>query len=46
MSGAKYKIAFFPHANIQPYLSEFNVPEYIDIISHTNGSIQEIFSKN
>ncbi|HEE9967834.1 TPA: CDP-glycerol glycerophosphotransferase family protein [Citrobacter freundii] len=42
---AKYKIAFFPHANIQPYLSEFNVPEYIDIISHTNGSIQEIFSK-
>lgn len=40
-----FKIAFFPHANIQPYLPQFKTPEYIEIISHTSGSIQNIFSK-
>lgn len=40
-----YKIAFFPHANIQPYLHLFNIPEYIEIIRHHEGSIQNLFSK-
>lgn len=40
-----YKIAFFPHANIQPYLKQFDTPEYIDVISHKSGSIQDIFSR-
>lgn len=40
-----FKIAFFPHANIQPYLSLFDTPDYIEIISHTTGTIQDIFSR-
>lgn len=40
-----YKVIFFPHANIQPYLHEFNTPEYIEIITHSTGSIQSLFNK-
>lgn len=40
-----YKAIFFPHSNIQPYVSLFDVPEYIDVASHTNGSIQDFFVK-
>ncbi|MGL6605763.1 CDP-glycerol glycerophosphotransferase family protein [Aeromonas hydrophila] len=40
-----FKVAFFPHANIQPYLDQFETPSYISIYNHQNGSIQDIFSK-
>lgn len=40
-----YKVAFFPHVNLQCYLPQFNVPGYIDVILHKDVSIQNIFSK-
>ncbi|ALR75348.1 CDP-glycerol glycerophosphotransferase family protein [[Enterobacter] lignolyticus] len=40
-----YKIAFFPHANIQPYLISFDTPDYIEIITHKHGSIQQLFNR-
>lgn len=42
---AGYKIVFFPHANIQPYLDQFNVPDDVEILNHAAGSIQELFLK-
>lgn len=41
-----YQIVFFPHANIQPYISTFETPDYITIKSHTAGeSIQALLSR-
>ncbi|EQA5719224.1 CDP-glycerol glycerophosphotransferase family protein [Cronobacter dublinensis] len=40
-----FRVAFFPHANIQPYLSDFAVPEYIEVITHAQGSIQNLFNR-
>ncbi|WP_443090249.1 CDP-glycerol:glycerophosphate glycerophosphotransferase [Basfia succiniciproducens] len=42
-----YKVIFAPHANIAPYLSVFNVPNYIEIWSaqSSNESMQELFQK-
>ncbi|QMV52380.1 CDP-glycerol glycerophosphotransferase family protein [Ewingella americana] len=40
-----YRIIFFPHANIQPYLSEISLPGDIEVMSHASGSIQELFLK-
>lgn len=42
----EYKIIFFPHANISPYLSLFKTPEYIEVHDHTKGSIQDLFKKS
>ncbi|HAL7545404.1 TPA: capsular biosynthesis protein, partial [Escherichia coli] len=39
-------IIFFPHANMQPYISEFNLPEHISIQSHYDGSIQSLFKRS
>uniref|UniRef100_UPI001F15C160 CDP-glycerol glycerophosphotransferase family protein n=1 Tax=Cronobacter dublinensis TaxID=413497 RepID=UPI001F15C160 len=36
---------FFPHFNILPYLEGFDVPEFIDVITHVTGSIQETFNR-
>ncbi|WP_052283171.1 CDP-glycerol glycerophosphotransferase family protein [Kluyvera genomosp. 1] len=38
-----YKIIFFPHANIQPYLDKYTLPEHVTVLSHSSGSIQELF---
>lgn len=38
-----YKILFFPHANIQPYLKYFELPEYINVKRHCDSRIQEVF---
>lgn len=40
-----YKVVFAPHANIEPYLEQFTVPEYISIWSAktSHESIQELF---
>ncbi|ELY2853226.1 CDP-glycerol glycerophosphotransferase family protein [Cronobacter dublinensis] len=40
-----YRVAFFPHFNILPYLSQFEVPEYIDVVTHVAGSIQDVFTR-
>lgn len=40
-----YQVVFFPHANIQPYLSQMAVPEYISVVSHKGISIQDLFVK-
>ncbi|EJY8341824.1 CDP-glycerol glycerophosphotransferase family protein, partial [Cronobacter sakazakii] len=40
-----YRVAFFPHFNILPYLNNFDVPEYIEVLTHVTGSIQEVFSR-
>lgn len=42
----KFKIIFFPHVNIAPYLKLFAVPEYIDVYRHTDMTIQELFIKS
>ncbi|MBF7067650.1 CDP-glycerol glycerophosphotransferase family protein, partial [Campylobacter volucris] len=40
-----YKIYFFPHFQIRPYLSYFQVPSYIQIDVRNNGvSLQNIFA--
>ena len=41
-----YKVIFFPHANIYPYLDEFKIPSYIETLSHSNGTIQTLFKKS
>lgn len=40
-----YRVVFFPHANIQPYLQEFNIPSHIIITSHNEISIQDLFCR-
>ncbi|EIQ3151157.1 CDP-glycerol glycerophosphotransferase family protein, partial [Campylobacter coli] len=40
-----YKIYFFPHFQIRPYLSYFQVPSYIQVDVRNNGmSLQNIFA--
>jgi glycosyltransferase involved in cell wall biosynthesis/CDP-glycerol glycerophosphotransferase (TagB/SpsB family)/lipopolysaccharide biosynthesis regulator YciM len=42
----EYKIVFFPHANIKPYLSVFDVPDYIEVTNQeADKSIQEQFAQ-
>lgn len=38
-----FKVIFFPHSNIQPYLSLFELPDYIEVLTHAAGSIQDLF---
>lgn len=38
-----YKITFFPHANVQPYLNMFYIPEYIEVLDHSKTRIQDLF---
>jgi len=40
-----YRIVFFPHANIQSYLDQFNLPAGIEVLSHMDGSIQTLFQR-
>ncbi|MEN3030190.1 CDP-glycerol glycerophosphotransferase family protein [Chromobacterium amazonense] len=37
------KIKFYPHAEITPYLSEMHIPDYVEIITGFNDSIQDVF---
>jgi len=42
----RYRIVFFPHANIKYYLDDFDVPTHITVISHHHhGSMQTLFQK-
>lgn len=40
-----YKVLFSPHANIQPYLDIFDMPDYIETLTHSKGSIQSLFQR-
>lgn len=40
-----YKVVFFPHSLIHPYINDFKVPDYIEVVTHRQGSIQELFSR-
>ena len=41
-----YKIVYFPHANVQIYSHLFDIPEYIEVVTHDIGSIQPLFQKS
>lgn len=41
-----YKIVYSPHANVQIYSHLFDIPDYIDVITHDAGSIQPLFQKS
>ncbi|EGZ51262.1 CDP-glycerol glycerophosphotransferase family protein [Neisseria wadsworthii] len=38
-----YQLVFAPHANIEPYLTLMNIPNYIQIWKAANGNIQSLF---
>ncbi|MFM5697662.1 CDP-glycerol glycerophosphotransferase family protein [Aeromonas veronii] len=40
-----YQVLLFPHAYIQPYLAQFSVPEFIEVVTHAEGSMQELFKR-
>ncbi len=41
-----FKIEFFPHSNVQPYLDWFETPDYIKVISHESiRSMQDLFCR-
>lgn len=41
-----YRVQFFPHANIQPYLSWFAPPSFVETVSHRPGeSMQDVFRR-
>jgi len=40
-----YKVVFFPHVNIQPYLSLMELPEHILVLDHGGASIQDLFRR-
>lgn len=37
-----YRLQFFPHAYIQPYIKYFNLPKYIEICTHRTHRFQEV----
>ena len=39
-----YRIVFFPHANITPYLEKFRLAPVIEVFTHRDGSIQQAFA--
>lgn len=40
-----YKVVFFPHPNIVAYIEGFEIPEYMQVLSHgASMSIQEVFA--
>lgn len=38
-----FDIVFFPHVNIQPYLSQFDLPDYVRPVTHADTRIQDLF---
>ena len=38
------ELVFFPHANMVPYLGEFDLAPFIRLISHSEGSIQRVLA--
>lgn len=40
-----YKVVFFPHANLVPYVDSLNLPDFIEVKTHEHTSIQELFKR-
>lgn len=40
-----FKVAFYPHPLIEPFKALLNVPEYVEVMSNSTTSIQEVFSR-
>lgn len=40
-----YKVGFLPHPNLAEALDQFEVPEHIELLSFTEGNVQEIFAR-
>lgn len=40
-----YQIIFAPHANIEPYLNQFDIPKYISTWKASDSSIQTLFQR-
>ena len=40
-----YKVVFFPHVNMQPYLKMVSLPEYIAVHTHKSARIQNLFAR-
>lgn len=40
-----FRVAFYPHALITPYLPLFEVPDYIEVMTSTMVPIQEVFNR-
>ena len=40
-----YQVVFFPHANLTPYLPQFQVPDYISVMGHADMAIQTLFKQ-
>jgi hypothetical protein len=36
-----YRVVFLPHPGIQPYLNQFDLPDFVEPITYADGSIQE-----
>lgn len=45
MADHDYRVIFFPHANLTPYLEWFAAPDHIEMVSHAHGSIQQAFRR-
>ena len=41
-----YQVVFAPHANIEPYLPVFDLPEFIQVWKASNGKIQHLFQSS
>lgn len=41
-----YKVGFLPHPNLAEALDRFDVPEHIEVLSFTEGNVQEIFARS
>lgn len=41
-----YEVWFLPHANIQPYVDDFQVPSYIKVMTQKEARIQEVFAES
>ncbi|OOF52087.1 hypothetical protein BKK54_00245 [Rodentibacter genomosp. 1] len=41
-----YQVIFAPHANIEPYLTKLNLPDYIKLWRAKDGSIQTLFQNS
>lgn len=39
---AGYRLALFPHANLEPYIDQLGIPEGCEIIRHCDASVQDL----
>lgn len=42
--GANKRIVFMPHPNMRPYLKDFAIPEYVDVLSYSDADVQQVLA--